>query len=150
MKSLIKSNLLIAATIAVFVIAACNSKNSKPKDEKPKMSLEDSLKKAHADSVQVVIKKADRSLNDIAKFMAGMDDDTATVLKDLASKDNFIQHKTFMDAAWKKLDSVQLAPMAKWAGEELKNVNASNRDLWYPFSGPDRKSTRLNSSHLGI
>ncbi len=136
MKNQIKSNLLLAAFV-VLTLAACNSKNNKPKDDKPKMSAEDSIKKAHADSVQLVIKNADKNLNAVANFMAGMDADTASSLKDLSATDDFSAHKVFMDAAWRKMDSVQLTAEAKWAGEELKDANASGRDLWYPFSGPD-------------
>lgn len=142
MKKLISKNLFIAIAVLAFIFTACNNSN-KPGPEEHKMTHEDSVKKAHTDSVETVIKKADRSYNDIANFMAGIDSDTSSVLKNLMKTEDFKQHKAFMDKAWHKLDSVQLQPMVKWASTELKSANESGRDLWYPFSGPDFLNARL-------
>ncbi|MEI6815258.1 MAG: hypothetical protein WCL14_01510 [Bacteroidota bacterium] len=144
MKNLFKHSLLAIAVLLTLTFTQCNSKSAKKNPEEHKISSEDSLKKAHTDSVQAVIKAADKSLNDVARFMAGMGGDTASMLKGLIGTQAFADHKNFMDAAWNKLDSVQLTPERKWAAEELKEANTNGHDLWYPFSGPDY----LNASIL--
>jgi len=42
-----------------------------------------------------------------------------------------------MDEHWGAFDKIILKPMARWAGEELRDVHRSTRTLLYPFGGPD-------------
>ncbi len=101
------------------------------------MSHADSVKKALADSIEKVIKSADRLVNDASRFIAGMDLDTASKLYSLTKTDDWKQYKTTFDSAWKILDTGRMSPQRKWTAEELKIPNTNGLDLWYPFSGPD-------------
>src|SRR5205807_4028524 len=60
----------------------------------------------------------------------------------------------FRSSLWAKNQS--FAPMARWSANadfsrpDLENPTRENQAIWKSVRGRDRKSTRLNSSHLVI
>jgi len=78
-----------------------------------------------------------RNYNDIARYIAGMNALQGSPYAKMEGDSVWIKfHKNF-DTAWKELSIKRLQPMAKWAAIELATEQNSNRDIFYPLSGPD-------------
>src|SRR6185503_5747381 len=51
-----------------------------------------------------------------------------------SARPEWIKYAESFDKCWAELDSTRMAPMRKWAGEELHGGSST---VFYPFSGPD-------------
>jgi hypothetical protein len=78
--------------------------------------------------------RAAATLNDTARFLAGMpvapDSPLAPLMQDPAWK----QHAQYFDSAWTKLDARQLSKVRDWTGS---NLHGRAVNVFYMFSGPD-------------
>ncbi len=74
------------------------------------------------------------SLNDNARFLAGMEVVQGSALEPLAKEKAFAQHSSFLNRAWATLESNQLSPVRAWSTQNLKKTQPT---LFYMFSGPD-------------
>jgi hypothetical protein len=77
---------------------------------------------------------AGASLNDVARYLAGLPVSSGSVLEPLTQEPIWRAHAQQLDAAWKRLDSEQLAKIRNWSST---HVTSPNRTLLYMFSGPD-------------
>lgn len=129
---------ILKVTFALAVslwITGCS--NDAPKNNgQPK---QDTVKK---DTVVQVPKKEVKPVhplyNDIARYIAGMPAAGPGGL-DTSLRQN-IEWKKFSEAFnknWKSYDSTRLAVMREWKDNELKDMNASSKTLFYPFAGAD-------------
>lgn len=76
-----------------------------------------------------------REYNDTARFIAGMQPEAGSTLAEQSARPEWIKYAASFDRNWAKLDSTRMAPMRKWASEELHADSSS--PVFYPFSGPD-------------
>lgn len=81
---------------------------------------------------------------DLASFIAGVPFEGDTSLKRARSRADWKSFSSKLDTSWKSLINRRLKPMKNWSEKEMKDINSSDRPLFYPFSGPDF----LNASTL--
>lgn len=72
--------------------------------------------------------------NDSALFIAGISNPQGT-LADFERKPTWQKYAQFISQSWERFDNRHLAPMRKWASQELATVHTAT--VFYPFSGPD-------------
>ena len=75
-----------------------------------------------------------RQYNDTARFIAGLQPEAGSILTEQSARPEWIKYAESFDKNWAKLDSTRMAPMRKWASEELHGGSST---VFYPFSGPD-------------
>lgn len=80
---------------------------------------------------------ASNTLNDTARFLAGMAPLSDPALKGLAQNEAWKHHAKFFDTAWADLDKRQLAKVRDWAATNTPEAYSSKSTLFYMFSGPD-------------
>ncbi|MBI4946197.1 MAG: hypothetical protein HY840_07325 [Bacteroidetes bacterium] len=135
MKSSLLTFLLPAFLLFIFTSGtSCGSEKQKQQQAEVKI---DSVKK---DSVKVVPKQTisyDRKYNDIARFIAGINQTPGSSLTGLEKKESWLKFQKSIDSSWKKLEAKRLKPMRDWAQTELAAANSSGSDVFYPFGGPD-------------
>jgi hypothetical protein len=78
--------------------------------------------------------RAAATLNDTARFLAGMPVDANSPLAPLMDDPAWKQHASYFGSAWSKLEARQLSKVRDWTGGNLRG-RASN--VFYMFSGPD-------------
>src|SRR5256885_9236666 len=112
------------------------------------------------------------SIDETAHLLAGMP--VSGALASFTQNSGWQGHAAAMDKAWKTKEYFQLGPTASWMSSHAGEYYRSTGTMYYMFSGPDflyaytffpdadtyilaglepvgdRKSTRLNSSHLVI
>lgn len=74
------------------------------------------------------------SVNDTARFLAGMLPADTSPLSKLTKDPYWQQHARLLDGSWKELDTRRLAKIRSWTAVNLKD---SHGPLFYMFSGPD-------------
>jgi len=74
--------------------------------------------------------------NDYAQFIAGVHNGPSA-LAAYEDRPAWVQHAKFFDQSWQKYRQTQLAPMRKWAADELNAAASSRHTVFYPFSGAD-------------
>ncbi|MGP8216433.1 MAG: hypothetical protein ACLQQ4_12760 [Bacteroidia bacterium] len=80
----------------------------------------------------------DRRFNDIARYIAGMEQEPGSTLPASLEKDTvWIRFSKNFNWEWNHAEDVRLKPMAQWAVTELDAQRKANLDVFYPFSGPD-------------
>jgi hypothetical protein len=72
--------------------------------------------------------------HDCARFIAGMSNRQSS-LRLYEDTPTWISYARFIDQIWERFDQQHLAPMRKWAAQELGA--AKTTAVFYPFSGPD-------------
>jgi hypothetical protein len=77
---------------------------------------------------------APATLNDTARFLAGMPIDGNSALAPLTQDPAWQQHHQYFDTAWTRLESRQLSKVRDWAGANIRHRAAN---VFYMFSGPD-------------
>jgi hypothetical protein len=77
------------------------------------------------------------SATDAARYLAGMPVSAESPLTKLTSDPRWIAHSNAMNAAFSKLDQVQLSDIRIWRAEFLAPVTKLSRSCLYFFSGPD-------------
>ncbi|RMG07747.1 MAG: APC family permease [Cyanobacteria bacterium J055] len=78
-----------------------------------------------------------KQLTDIAKFLAGIKVEKNPEISVLQESPNWINYAAATNGAWSKLEEQQLSAARQWSNNELKSINNSKPNLFYPFSGPD-------------
>ncbi len=76
------------------------------------------------------------SLNDTARFLAGLPASGGDTLANLRSSGNWANHQAKLDSLWATFDSRHEAPIRNWAASQIGDLQQANA-LFYPFSGPD-------------
>jgi hypothetical protein len=77
------------------------------------------------------------SATDAARYLAGMPVSADSPLTKLTSDPRWIAHSNAMNAAFSKLDQVQLSDIRIWRAEFLATATKFSRPCLYFFSGPD-------------
>ena len=77
------------------------------------------------------------SLNEQARFIAGLANAQDSVLAKLEVSAGWQKHAAALDAGWSKLESKRLEPMAKWAAQEVVPALDAKLPLINLFGGPD-------------
>jgi hypothetical protein len=74
------------------------------------------------------------SVNDTARFLAGMKPSEGSPLARLTKEGGWKHHARTLDAAWKRIEKRQLSKIRVWSKE---NVPGMRKQMLYMFSGPD-------------
>ena len=74
-------------------------------------------------------------INDLARFIAGIQPPAGTPLAHLASTPEWITFAAEMNARWHAFDTARLQPIRNWRSSAMNGIHPST--LFYPFSGPD-------------
>jgi hypothetical protein len=77
------------------------------------------------------------SVNDTARFLAGLPVSDQSPLVPLTQAPAWQQHAAFFDQAWAQLDARQLAGIRNWEANYLPETTAPLPVAFYMFSGPD-------------
>ena len=77
------------------------------------------------------------SVNDTARFLAGLPVSDGSPLVPLTQDPAWQQHAAFFDQAWMKLDARQLAGIRTWQANYLPEATEPLPVAFYMFSGPD-------------
>ena len=123
------NSILIA--VIFLVLFSCNSANDDEND-----ALSDSLKK---DSIEKAdfLSKYDRYFNDIARFIAGLEQTKGSTLLQFDTLTAAIEYRQSIGEFFKKLEANNLSKMRIFSDNELKDIRKDSLMLFYPFSGPD-------------
>jgi hypothetical protein len=76
-----------------------------------------------------------REYDDAARFISGMQPERGSTFAEQSVRPEWVKYAASFDTNWARLDRTRIAPMRKWAIDELHGGDAST--LFYPFSGPD-------------
>jgi hypothetical protein len=87
---------------------------------------------------------AGASLNDVARYLAGLPVAAGSPLEALTQEPIWRTHAQQLNAAWARLDAEQLAKIRAWSAT---HVTSPNRTLLYMFSGPDYLYARAFYPH---
>jgi hypothetical protein len=79
--------------------------------------------------------KARVEINDLARFIAGMQPSAGSPLASLAETPEWKAFAADMDARWNAFDAGRLKPIRSWRSSAMGGIHPST--LFYPFSGPD-------------
>ena len=77
------------------------------------------------------------SVNDTARFLAGLPVSEGSPLAALTQDPAWQQHASFFDQAWAKLDARQFAGIRNWEANYLPDATQPLPVVFYMFSGPD-------------
>lgn len=130
-----KSNLLRIAGILVLFSACQDGPESKDQKTQQDTVRTDTAVTVQAEKQEPVI--VDRRYNDVSRFLAALPQEEGSPLKELESKPEWISYKKSFESSWNKLDSGRLKRMREFAAQEFAAINAEERTVFYPFSGPD-------------
>jgi hypothetical protein len=125
-------------TFAIFLSAlliSC-SKNSKQENTS---SVSDSVSKDQETTAGVGSEPLvfDKKFDNIARFISGIKQEESSGLASLDTMKSWQSFSHSFDSSWKMLDENRFDKMKTWAKTELSNANRTNRNVFYPFSGPD-------------
>lgn len=79
----------------------------------------------------------DRYWNDVARYLGGMEPLPGSKLDSLEKRPEALEYRRFLDKEWRVKDSVLLRKFRRWSEKELADVRNLERNVFYPFSGPD-------------
>ncbi|WP_019507387.1 hypothetical protein [Pleurocapsa sp. PCC 7319] len=82
------------------------------------------------------LEKSDR-LTSTAKVLAGIKLEDDSSFLDLEKAPIWQAHHDALASSWAKLETQQISKVREWTATELKEINANNPTVFYPFSGPD-------------
>jgi hypothetical protein len=74
-------------------------------------------------------------INDLARFLAGMQPSAGSPLASLAATPEWKAFASHMNERWYVFDAVRLKPMRNWRSAAMGGIYPST--IFYPFSGPD-------------
>lgn len=77
------------------------------------------------------------SVNDQARFIAGLPVSSSSPLEPFTHDPGWRAHAAEMDAAWIRCESRSLAKTRAWAGTFIGRAHTSSAPMFYMFSGPD-------------
>ena len=77
------------------------------------------------------------SINDTARFLAGLGVSEGSPLVPLTQDSAWQRHAAFFDQAWAKLDARQLVGIRNWEANYLPDATKPIPTAFYMFSGPD-------------
>lgn len=128
--------LLVAFTALTYFT---NLNTSEVKEQKQTITnteipKEDSIVK-EIDST-IVIPPTNDSLDDLANFIAGIKTEE-NYLNDLIKDTSWQKYAGQIGKIWNKADTLKYRQMEKWTTAQLRDINSTSFNLFYPFSGPD-------------
>ena len=79
--------------------------------------------------------EARAEINDLARFIAGMQPSAGSPLDNLAATPEWKAFAADMNERWHAFDTARLKPIRNWRSAAMGGIHPST--LFYPFSGPD-------------
>jgi hypothetical protein len=119
----------LAFLLLAAAFTACSNETTETTDT-PETNSEDSTT---VGEIEKPVYPEDPKFDDFADFIAGIEGDSESGLKDLEASTTWQNYKVAMDGVWKTTND-KLPVMKEWAATE---VNQGAGTLFYPFSGPD-------------
>jgi hypothetical protein len=135
-----RSNTLAILAVSALLIACGGSKGTKESKNAtaPDSLKQDSLKTAAAAKPQKESLAIERKYDDIARFIGGLPQKPGSTI-DASFTDNkaWKSYAEAADKSWKTYDSTRLSIMRDWSKSDLAEMNKTETNIFYPFSGPD-------------
>ncbi|WP_199248513.1 hypothetical protein [[Phormidium] sp. ETS-05] len=141
--------ILTAVLTAAVFLQSCNNAATKIED-KPTASVAETTVAPSPEPPPDPLASFDMQraakLTATARLLAGMSVATSDMPKNTAPPEKVAavektagwkEQNSFFDNSWKQLEAEQITPVRKWSETELQTINASNPQVFYPFSGPD-------------
>lgn len=131
----LKSKFFVFIATLPVVLLSCNSGNDREQKILPDTVVTDTMavKEPAPDSLEM----KDRKYNDLARFLAGMEQDSGSALSALDQKPESKSYRTSFTSTWIKLDTGRFKLMREFSEKEFADINNQTRTVFYPFSGPD-------------
>ena len=120
-----------AFLVLVFASALTACSNETPEVTDP--TDDNSTDSTAVVEIEKPVYPEDRKFNDFANYIAGLEGDSDSELKELETSTTWQGFKTEMDGVWKTTNE-KLPVMKDWSNAE---INQGAGTLFYPFSGPD-------------
>jgi hypothetical protein len=119
----------LAMSVLVFGCKAAEQKESKPEP-----------KAAESTPSPVTSTPSEpggpQQFNDTARFLAGLAPESGSLFAEQSATPEWKKYSASADKSWAKLNTARVAPMRKWASDELR-TDTDTTTVFYPFSGPD-------------
>jgi len=112
---------------AVFALSSCSHPGALPGEE---------VKKALTLETATVVAGNVSSLNDTARFLAGMPGGADSPLTAIRQSEHWQRYSRNMDELWRRFSVMRQPRIASFSRNQLGGLR-SPHTLWYPFSGPD-------------
>jgi hypothetical protein len=133
-----KSKGVTLLAMATLLFACGSGKGTK----ESKNTTADTLK---TDSVKTTVIKPkkeplviDRKYDDIARYIAGMNPKPGCTIDEAFMKSKaWTSYAEAANKSWKSYDSTRLSTMRDWSKSDLADMNKTETNIFYPFSGPD-------------
>lgn len=77
------------------------------------------------------------SVDDTARFLAGLPPRTDPTLLELAGDRAWQRHAALLDTAWSQVEDGRLAKVREWSRTHIPTAAAATGTVFYMFSGPD-------------
>jgi hypothetical protein len=128
-----KNNLLftVFSLMLLMFLFSCNSTEQKVKEEKIDSVKQDSIRKAE------FLGKYDRYFNDIARFIAGMEQEKGSSLAKFDTMNAAKEYRISIGEFFTRVNDKNISKMRAFSDNELKDIRKDSLVLFYPFSGPD-------------
>ena len=141
-----KSQLILAlgtVASALLLVQSCSYKNKAISNDDTSPQPETSTNSAviapsiKPDPLAKFDLEKSARLTNTAKILAGIKEGDNANFKDLENTEAWQAHYQAIASSWTKLENQQISKVRSWTTTELKEINASNPTIFYPFSGPD-------------
>lgn len=146
MVTLMKSSqlILVLGTIAssLLLLQACNSENNVISNDLISASVNSentavTLPEVKPEPLEKFDLEKSNRLTNTAKILAGIKQGDGGNFLDLEKTEAWQLHSNTLTTSWSQLETQQISKVREWTKIELKDINANNPTLFYPFSGPD-------------
>lgn len=126
---------MLAAIIPFLIFFGLTACQSAPVSD-AKAAAELKSAKVSVDAWKLEI-PADRGVDDLARFLAGMPGQPGSSFKDAEQDPSWVAHAAQSDHGWKRFLSQRQPLMREFAKANLAGQPFEQRTLFYPFGGPD-------------
>lgn len=126
--------ILLFVSLSILIIQCENNDNSDGKN-----NTTDTIVAIDSSELEqkIDLSKYDRSYNDIALWLAGIEQDADGTYKDLESNEAWQNYSSDMTEAFSTFKTERVVKLDSFRENELSEVNENIKTLFYPYSGPD-------------
>lgn len=128
-------NKILVALFGILIISnlSCTHTKGENKDTNSKTLVDSVIQTKTIDTSKIL---SDKSLTDIAKFIAGIQVDSTSTLYTLSQTAEWKKYRAETDSSWAKFNRLS-AKITTWKNKELPATDEAFETLFYPFGGPD-------------
>lgn len=142
--------LIILFGFMSLTLTSCKKVVEQEAQEKQKVTVNDTTATSRIDTVVNTpekkpnniktygdINSQNRVFNDFARYIAGLPLEEGSSLEKVSQYESYKTFKSAFDSSWNKVDAGRYAKMRAWADSEFVDLRSEEKNVLYPFSGPD-------------